>query len=64
MRDYVPHFTPSQTDLMDMIRRAEAKCDADVARARAEKQEAEDTKQAEREGRVERVRQRRARWGV
>lgn len=60
---YTPPFTPSSNDLMDMIRRAEAKADAAVARARAEAEEVENTRQAEREARVERVKQRRARWG-
>jgi hypothetical protein len=32
----VPHFTPSSTMLLDMIRRAEAKCDADIKRMREE----------------------------
>lgn len=57
-------FTPSSRDLEVMVESAMLRADAAVARAQAARQDAEDTRQAEQEARVERVRKRRARWGV
>lgn len=57
------HFTPSSNDLMDMIRRAEAKCDADVEQSRLRKEAREEARMVRALTAEAEARGRRLRWG-